>query len=156
MWTHPGPGIKPCPPHWQADSWPLDHQGGPFPQLWAKALLLSCSLLWPQHLRLLWRLSLLYLAMKSNWVFPGVCSRPLSLLTHPLFGWSWPPPGFSYYLMKTTHNLMTPARTSLHSRLLSDCKKHFVWPDISRFHLKLNLWSAPLPPKNPCYCCIMS
>ena len=25
----PGPGIKPVPPHWQVDSYPLDHQGSP-------------------------------------------------------------------------------------------------------------------------------
>lgn len=26
-WNLPGPGWNPCPPHWQADSFPLYHQG---------------------------------------------------------------------------------------------------------------------------------
>ena len=26
MWNLPGPGINPCPLHWQVDSYPLDHQ----------------------------------------------------------------------------------------------------------------------------------
>ena len=29
MWDLPGPGIKPMPLHWQADSQPLCHQGSP-------------------------------------------------------------------------------------------------------------------------------
>ena len=30
MWDPPRPGSNPCPPHWQADSQPLHHQGSPF------------------------------------------------------------------------------------------------------------------------------
>ena len=29
MWDPPRPGSNPCPPHWQADSQPLHHQGSP-------------------------------------------------------------------------------------------------------------------------------
>lgn len=28
-WDLPGPGIEPCFPHWQADSWPPNHQESP-------------------------------------------------------------------------------------------------------------------------------
>ena len=31
MWDLPGPGMNPCPLHWQADSQPLCHQGSPPP-----------------------------------------------------------------------------------------------------------------------------
>ena len=29
MWDLPGPGINPCPLHWQEDSYPFYHQGSP-------------------------------------------------------------------------------------------------------------------------------
>ena len=29
MWDLPSQGLNPCPPHWQADSQPLHHQGSP-------------------------------------------------------------------------------------------------------------------------------
>ena len=32
----PQTGLNPCPPHWQADSQPLDHQGSPDISLWIK------------------------------------------------------------------------------------------------------------------------
>ena len=29
LWNLPDQGLNLCPPHWQADSWPLNHQGSP-------------------------------------------------------------------------------------------------------------------------------
>lgn len=38
VWGIPGPGVDPCPLHWQVDAHPLDHQGCPQVRVYTRAL----------------------------------------------------------------------------------------------------------------------
>ena len=71
----PDQGSNPCPPHWQADSQPLRHQGSPIcifliPLIRLKVnsyYLSSTRFLCPTHLALIWKTSCLLISSFVSW-----------------------------------------------------------------------------------------
>ena len=60
----PDQGSNPCPPHWQADSQPLRHQGSP-PALFLMALLYFCAIIYSVIPRVLFRLFLVFCLLQA-------------------------------------------------------------------------------------------
>ena len=69
--TLPDQGPNPCPPHWQADSQPLRHQGSPLPLfLMTLTVLRTGQVL--DRMALSWGLSDVFLMVRRGlWVFWG-------------------------------------------------------------------------------------